>query len=1084
MRPLARAALAAVAVCTALPPGIATAAGPPDSATTAATATATTSQEIPAGLTGGRTVTLVTGDKVTVYPGPDGRQLTSVEPAEGRESLPFATVRGKDGHTSVTPADAQPLIAEQRVDPRLFDVTGLLSMKYGDKDRTTLPLIADGAPKSSPAAARSLPAVGFTTGAVKKADLDTVWSQTLKGEGHLWLDGRRRTLDETSTKQIGADKAWAKGLTGKGVTVAVVDTGADTTHPDLAGAIVASKDFTGTDEKDGNGHGTHVASTIAGRGTKHPSVAPGVSLAIAKVLNSQGQGTDSTVLAGMAWAAKDAKAKIINMSLGGTDTQGTDPLEAAVDELSQSTGALFVIAAGNDGRKGDRTVGSPGSADSALTVGAVDSTGALADFSSRGPRIGDYGVKPEIAAPGVGIIAARAAGTNLDTPVDDLYEAASGTSMATPHVAGAAAILAQEHPTWSGARLKDVLTGSASADSYTPFQTGAGQLDVAAAVESTITADPANTSTYVKYGTKSATKTVTYTNTSARTVTLRLSEDAPAIRTDDRSVRVPAHGSASVRLEIGGRGTKPGAYSGTLTARGGGQTVRTVLGAYIEPEAGDVTVNFLDFAGSPVPDQAWSIINMKTGEADAVIAPEGTGTVHLPAGKYTMPVYLRIKDLTGKSVAVMANVPVTVKAGTQTVTVDARTTSKLDAVLDDDPNAKLTQQTLDLNRRIGDIEVDWQTSVSPTTVTMVPPAKAPGLVFHHHSTLIPGSKSVTQNWRADTLDVRKGEVPADLAHHASLATLTHTKSAYRGTALVSQGIALQMGPVYPGSGSVRLIRSTIASGANFTHYVENAEPGLQWDRIIGMNSYTGGVYGTIDIRPLTDGYQEAFGNSAFGPVIASGEAVRQGDTATVTVPNMMADPTPGRRGVSSGSSALTLSQQDGTPIASFEGVDAVPALTAQLPSAKGTYTLTLDQTRDGWPLPKSGHVTTDWTFLSRHTHGKMAQDLPLNSLRIRPEGLDNGNGNGVPSGSPTTQVTVSAVGGPAVRTLKAEVSFDDGTTWTTLPVSRNADGTWTTTVTNIKDEAALHTAATLRITAQNKEGGSVTQTVHSAYEIR
>ncbi|MEV0089985.1 S8 family serine peptidase [Streptomyces sp. NPDC050738] len=1075
MRPLIRAALAAAVVCsTALPPGLAIADDVPNTQNT---------QNIPAGPAGSRTVTLVTGDKVTVHPGPDGRKLTSVEPAEGREEIPFATVRGKDGHTSVTPADAQPLIAEQRLDPRLFDVTALLAMQYGDKDRTTLPLIADDAPKSSPAAARTLPALGFTTGAVKKSDLDTVWSQTLKSDdSRLWLDGRRKALDDTSTHQIGADKAWAKGLTGKGVTVAVVDSGADATHPDLAGAIVASKDFTGTGEGDANGHGTHVAATIAGRGSAYPSVAPGVSLAIAKVLNSAGQGTDSGVLAGMEWATKDVKAKIVNMSLGGTDTQGTDPLEAAVDELSQSTGALFVIAAGNEGRTSDRTIDSPGSADAALTVGAVDSTGALADFSSRGPRIGDYGVKPEIAAPGVGIVAARATGTSLGTPIDANYTSLSGTSMATPHVAGAAAILAQQHPAWTGRQLKDALTGSASSDDHTPFQTGAGQLDVAAATEATVTADPANASTYVKYGTKSAKKKVTYTNASNRPVTLHLTEDAQAIRAEDRTVRVSAHGTATAELEIGGRGTKPGAYGGVLTAKGGGETVRTVIGAYIEPEAGDVTVNFLDFAGNPVPGQAWPIINMKTGEQDAVVAADGTGTVHLPAGEYAMPVYMRIKDLTGKSVAVMANVPVTVKAGAQTVTVDSRTTSKLDAVLNDDPNAKLVQQTLDLTRGIGDIEVDWQTSVTPSTTTMVPPAKASGLVYHHHSAFLPTTKSATKNWRADTLDVRKDEVPADLTHHASLAKLTHTETQYRSTGYSSQGIAFQMSPVYPDSDAIRLLRTNLGAGITLTHYVENAVPGLQWERTVGLNSSRGGATGFIDVRELTDGAQEAFGASAFGPVLAEGNAVRQGDTATVSVPNWFVDATPGRYGFSTGNSTLTLTNGAGTELATSAGTGTAPALTAQLPYDEGTYTLSLDQTRDGWSLPTSSRVTTDWTFRSRHTATRQARDLPLNTLRITPEALGLGNATAV--GAATTPVTVRAEGGPRVKSLTAEVSFDDGTTWTAAPVTRNANGTWTATVTNSKDPASLIPFASLRVTAQNREGGKVTQTVHAAYEIR
>src|SRR4029453_8028919 len=158
------------------------------------------------------------------------------------------------------------------------------------------------------------------------------------------------------------------------------------------------------------------------------------------------------IIAGMEWATAQG-AKVVSMSLGGDPTDGTDPMSAAVNELSAASGALFVIAAGNSGAA--HPVGAPGAADAALTVGAVDRADVLADFSSRGPRVGDEGLKPEITAPGVGIVAARAAGTFMGEPVDELYTAANGTSMATPHVAGAAAIIAQQHPGWTGAQIKN-----------------------------------------------------------------------------------------------------------------------------------------------------------------------------------------------------------------------------------------------------------------------------------------------------------------------------------------------------------------------------------------------------------------------------------------------------------------------------------------------------------------------------------------------------------------------------------------------------------------------------------------------------
>ena len=162
-----------------------------------------------------------------------------------------------------------------------------------------------------------------------------------------------------------------------------------------------------------------------------------------------------------------------------TDTPEVDLLEEAVNRLTAQTGTLFVIAAGNEG-PGESTVGSPGSADAALTVGAVDKQDKLADFSSRGPRVGDGAVKPDVTAPGVDIVAAKAKKSVIGDPVGEQYLRLSGTSMATPHTAGAAALLAQQHPSWKAGELKGALMGSAKpAADQTAFEQGTGRIDVA-----------------------------------------------------------------------------------------------------------------------------------------------------------------------------------------------------------------------------------------------------------------------------------------------------------------------------------------------------------------------------------------------------------------------------------------------------------------------------------------------------------------------------------------------------------------------------------------------------------------------------
>jgi hypothetical protein len=162
----------------------------------------------------------------------------------------------------------------------------------------------------------------------------------------------------------------------------------------------------------------------------------------------------------MQWAVAQG-ADVVNMSLGGDVSDGTDVVSRAVDELSASSSTLFVIAAGNAG-SAPSTITAPGAAGSALTVGAVDGSDQMAYFSSRGPRPGDHALKPDVTAPGVGIVAARAAGTTMGDPVDANYVAASGTSMATPHVAGSAALLLQLHPSWTPADVKSALMSTAA----------------------------------------------------------------------------------------------------------------------------------------------------------------------------------------------------------------------------------------------------------------------------------------------------------------------------------------------------------------------------------------------------------------------------------------------------------------------------------------------------------------------------------------------------------------------------------------------------------------------------------------------
>jgi subtilisin family serine protease len=214
----------------------------------------------------------------------------------------------------------------------------------------------------------------------------------------------------------GLDQKYTYRHTGKGVTAYVIDTGVDVTDADFGGRASAGYDATGGNGQDCNGHGTHVAGTIGG--TTY-GVAKAVALKAVRVLDCQGSGTDADVVAGMDWVAQNAhKPAVANMSLGG----GKSPtIDAAAKKLTDS-GVFLAVAAGNDGA--DACDASPSGADGVLAVAASDRTDASASFTNHGRCVSVY-------APGVAITSDWLNnGTNT----------ISGTSMATPHVVGVAAL--------------------------------------------------------------------------------------------------------------------------------------------------------------------------------------------------------------------------------------------------------------------------------------------------------------------------------------------------------------------------------------------------------------------------------------------------------------------------------------------------------------------------------------------------------------------------------------------------------------------------------------------------------------------
>ncbi len=300
---------------------------------------------------------------------------------------------------------------------------------------------------------------------------------------YIWLDEPVHTCLDRSVPAIGVPEVWAAGYRGMGIKVAIVDTGIDPDHPDFAGRIVAGASFVDGDYRDENGHGTHVAGIVAGSGAasggRYRGVAPEASVYVARVLDRDGSGAMSGVMAGVEWAV-DQGVQVINLSLGGAgSSDGQDALSLTCN-AAVARGIVVCVAAGNAG-PGSRTIGAPGAAADVITVGAVDRQDQVARFSARGPTA-DGRPKPDICFPGVDIVSTRAAGLAPGTPVDDHYTTLSGTSMATPHASGVAALLLQAVPTITPAEVKKVLMETARDLGQDRNAQGAGRAQAASAL--------------------------------------------------------------------------------------------------------------------------------------------------------------------------------------------------------------------------------------------------------------------------------------------------------------------------------------------------------------------------------------------------------------------------------------------------------------------------------------------------------------------------------------------------------------------------------------------------------------------------
>ncbi|MEU0091442.1 S8 family serine peptidase [Kribbella sp. NPDC006257] len=661
-------------------------------------------------------ITLITGDRVVVTPRTGQPDQVSFEPTKGSRS-DAASITYDGRHTYVVPSAATADVANGRLDRALFDVTTLIAEHRDDAHSKTMPVIIRyaGTPAGAlaraketqiPGAAKTrvLTSLGAKSAQITKTSATNFWQSLTTGTTErvagtvqrVSLDRQVKASLDQSVPQIGGPAAWQRGLTGKGVKVAVLDTGIDPNHPDFAGRIGATQNFSAApDAGDHFGHGTHVASITAGNGAasggKYKGVAPDATLLNGKVLDDNGFGDFSGIVAGMEWAAAQG-ASVINMSLGGDASDGTDDLSQAVNRISRSSGALFVIAAGNCFAPEPQTVSSPAAADDALAVGNLQRDGSLNDTSCRGPRKGDGALKPEISAPGTDIVAAKAADAVIGTPVDDNYTTLSGTSMASPHVAGTAALVAQAHPDWKAAQLKARLISTADPQLGSKVdEQGAGRVDADQATDNSVTVDTGELELGVLRWpyptTDKVSRELTYRNPGSTAVTLDLAASTdPAAATPQLSANqlvVPAGGEAKVTVTADRAAAGTGAVSGRVTATAAGaDPIVTTIGWYAEPELYTLTIKGLDHNGAAANG---NLVLSHLDGAPVDLGPfglpivNGTATVRIPPGKYQASSTFSVgaTDTTLERIDLVTSNEVTLTKDS-TVTLDARKTKVVD----------------------------------------------------------------------------------------------------------------------------------------------------------------------------------------------------------------------------------------------------------------------------------------------------------------------------------------------------------------------------------------------------------------------
>jgi hypothetical protein len=803
-------------------------------------------------------------------------------------------------------------------------------------------------------------------------------------------------------------------------------------------------------------------------------------------------------------------------------TNGDDPMSQAADRLTAEHGTLFVAASGNHGPEtpGMSFVTSPGAAASALAVGALNRNPDFLWDGTNRARMDGEAIKPEITAPGVNITAAGSSEAGYPA-----YVSATGTSMAAPHVAGAAALLKQQHPNWDAEELRDALTSTAAPidPGRSVYEQGAGRVDLDRATRQDVYVDAGTLQLGYfarPYRDLTTTRTLTYRNESDTPVDLELTTDLRAEQHDTApadavSVRpatlhlLPGESRAvEVRLDAGD--AEPDTYSGYVTATGADVEVSTAIGFYKQDDMIDLTLRARDRHGRPAV-AAVRISEYKDTDGRYYdsrfyfLSPEQTEyTIRLPEGDYSLWSDVRTPDGSGdrnEEISLVGDPRLRVQAPNFEVTLDAR-----DAVpLELETPRPATTRWVTMNWWRGQPGTTLFSSDKmvlsvgdedgPDRVSVTPTARVHDAPFGLVTSIAAEGPAKPNGYAYDLSFAESGRIPVDMSYRVRTRDLAAVRTTVYGTGAGERGWLLHQSKFDACDCSApELERYLPQTGVTRTEYL----PGGDDVTSIAAWQYLYDLPGDLlySRQPGTyqpgERYDEEWLKAPYSPGVPQ-SMIRAGgrspvsnrnddrlyyslaaftDSAGHWTPNFLP---------ASSSSRVYL---DGKQI---HQNDYALTGTVTVPGQQGTYRIEADVDHDGSRVGLSTQTRTAWTFRSAHT----AESEPLPLIDVDYVGVRKAGSNrsaldpmNVAARDARVDLVLAATHqqgsvAPEVRRMSVEVSYDDGVTWEEASV----EGSRGDFVASYR-HAAAGDHVSLRIHARDAAGGRLDQTLIRAYRLR